>query len=101
VRSQKVWKVFWMRADLRWHGYEPAPEVSSIEKFLEIVDQDKSLKYVKKDKCKLGYIHHTGSLQIYLQGFPSKREFYLLGVGPQHAQKIYQTILSKVESTVA
>jgi hypothetical protein len=61
----------------------------------------KSLKYVKKDKYKLGYIHHAGSLQIYLQGFPSKREFYLLGVGPQHAQKIYQTILSKVESTVA
>jgi hypothetical protein len=41
VRAQKVWKVFWMRADLKWHRYEPAFEVSNIEKFLEIVGQDK------------------------------------------------------------
>ncbi len=41
VRTQRVWKVFWMRADLKWHSYEPVPEVDSIEKFLEIVGQDK------------------------------------------------------------
>jgi hypothetical protein len=40
VHTQKVWKIFWMRADLKWHRYEPVPEVNSIEKFLEIVDQD-------------------------------------------------------------
>jgi hypothetical protein len=40
VRTQRIWKVFWMRADLKWHGYEPVPEVNSIEKFLEVVDQD-------------------------------------------------------------
>ncbi|RPJ60290.1 MAG: DUF3024 domain-containing protein [Acidobacteria bacterium] len=40
VRSQKVWKVFWMRADLKWHRYETSAKVSSIEKFLSIVDED-------------------------------------------------------------
>jgi hypothetical protein len=41
VHTQKVWKVFWMRADLKWHRYEPIPEVGSIESFLEAVAQDK------------------------------------------------------------
>jgi hypothetical protein len=40
VRTQKVWKIFWMRADLKWHKYDPAPEANSIEKFLDVVDQD-------------------------------------------------------------
>jgi hypothetical protein len=41
VRAQRIWKIFWRRADLKWHGYEPDPEVKSIERFLEIIDQDK------------------------------------------------------------
>jgi len=40
VRSQARWKLFWMRADLKWHGYEPSPVVDSIEKFLADVDKD-------------------------------------------------------------
>ena len=40
VRSQALWKVFWMRADLKWHGYEPLPTVGTIEKFLAAVDKD-------------------------------------------------------------
>ncbi len=24
VRTTRQWKLFWMRQDLRWHGYEPA-----------------------------------------------------------------------------
>ena len=40
VRTQKLWKVFWQRADLKWHGYEPAPAVKSIDDFLAIVDAD-------------------------------------------------------------
>lgn len=40
VKTQNVWKVFWQRADLKWHGYEPVPTVPSIEKFLAIVDAD-------------------------------------------------------------
>src|SRR5688572_13832575 len=34
VRTQGIWKVFWMRADFKWHTYEPVPEVAAIEKFL-------------------------------------------------------------------
>jgi hypothetical protein len=26
---------------MKWHGYEPAPEVSSIEEFLALVGEDK------------------------------------------------------------
>ncbi|PLX76010.1 MAG: hypothetical protein C0614_10415 [Desulfuromonas sp.] len=40
VRSKKVWKISWKRADLRWHKYQPCPEVNSIERFLEVVDED-------------------------------------------------------------
>ncbi|MEE9441962.1 MAG: DUF3024 domain-containing protein [candidate division Zixibacteria bacterium] len=40
VRKQNVWKVYWQRADLKWHGYSPKPEVSSIEEFLDLVDED-------------------------------------------------------------
>jgi len=40
VRRQALWKIFWRRADLKWHGYEPLPTVSSIEGFLEAVEKD-------------------------------------------------------------
>jgi hypothetical protein len=29
-----------MRADLKWHVYDPAPEAASIEEFLAVVDKD-------------------------------------------------------------
>jgi Protein of unknown function (DUF3024) len=41
VKTTGTWKVFWQRADLKWHGYAPAPQVGSVEKFLAIVDEDK------------------------------------------------------------
>jgi len=40
VRTRNRWRVFWMRGDLKWHGYEPNPEVHSIEAFLHVVDRD-------------------------------------------------------------
>lgn len=40
VRTRKIWRVFWMRRDLKWHGYEPQPEVRTLEAFLEEVDRD-------------------------------------------------------------
>lgn len=40
VRSQNRWKVFWMRRDLKWHGYEPTPVVHTLEAFLNVVDRD-------------------------------------------------------------
>jgi hypothetical protein len=40
VKSKGIWKIFWQRADLKWHSYEPAPAVRHLEEFLEIVKND-------------------------------------------------------------
>jgi Protein of unknown function (DUF3024) len=40
VRTRGVWRVFWQRRDLRWHGYEPRPEVNSIDEFASLVAED-------------------------------------------------------------
>jgi DUF3024 family protein len=40
VKTQKVWRVFWQRADLKWHRYEPSPEANSLDEFLSTVDRD-------------------------------------------------------------
>jgi hypothetical protein len=40
VKTQGVWKVYWQRADLKWHRYDPMPEVDSLEEFLALVDRD-------------------------------------------------------------
>lgn len=40
VKSRKVWRVFWQRADLKWHRYDPHPEVPTLQKFLSLVGTD-------------------------------------------------------------
>ena len=40
VRTQNLWRVFWMRRDLKWHGYEPNSEVATLHAFLEVVGRD-------------------------------------------------------------
>ena len=39
-KSKLEWKVFWQRADLKWHSYQPSPEVASVEEFLDLVRND-------------------------------------------------------------
>jgi hypothetical protein len=39
-RRSSEWKIYWMRANLKWWAYEPCPAVSSFEEFLEEVDRD-------------------------------------------------------------
>ena len=41
-KVQQVWKVYWMRADLKWHRYDPAPQVGQLGSFLRLVDEDKN-----------------------------------------------------------
>lgn len=41
VETQKVWKIYWMRADLKWHSYQPKFKVKTIAAFTKIVDEDK------------------------------------------------------------
>ncbi len=40
VRETGEWRLFWMRRDLKWHGYEMLPSSKRLEKLVEEVDQD-------------------------------------------------------------
>lgn len=40
VKSTGMWKVYWQRADLKWHSYQPKPMVATIEEFLAVVEED-------------------------------------------------------------
>ena len=40
VKSKKVWKTYWMRADLKWHGYTPQKAVRYFDEFLGAVIED-------------------------------------------------------------
>ena len=39
-RRQNLWKIFWQRQDLKWHGYTPHLHVQSVEAFLKVVEED-------------------------------------------------------------
>ena len=41
VRRAREWRVYWQRADLKWHRYQPRPSVRSIDEFLALVEEDK------------------------------------------------------------
>jgi len=40
LKSRDEWLVYWQRADLKWHKYGPMPEVSAVDAFLRLVDED-------------------------------------------------------------
>ena len=40
VRTQNVWRIYWKRADLKWHLYEPAAQVPRLPAFLKVVEED-------------------------------------------------------------
>ena len=40
VRARGIWRVFWQRRDLKWHSYNPKPEVKSVEEFASLVSED-------------------------------------------------------------
>jgi DUF3024 family protein len=41
LASRGEWLVYWQRADLKWHKYDPQPEVATLEAFLALVAEDK------------------------------------------------------------
>jgi hypothetical protein len=41
VRPARRWRVFWLRADMKWHSYKPVPDVGTIEKFVALVQEDR------------------------------------------------------------
>ncbi|WP_443083643.1 DUF3024 domain-containing protein [Vibrio sp. HA2012] len=40
VRTKNNWKIYWMRADLKWHSYEPDSTVKTLEQFIGVIDTD-------------------------------------------------------------
>ena len=40
VKSQKRWKLYWMRASGKWQSYEPFPDSNNLEILLSIIDED-------------------------------------------------------------
>ncbi len=40
VNTQRIWKIYWLRADLKWHSYKPVASVKSIEEFFDAVVDD-------------------------------------------------------------
>lgn len=40
IKSQKLWKIYWMRDNGNWELYEHNPTVHSINSFIEIVEDD-------------------------------------------------------------
>lgn len=41
VKTKNNWKVFWRRADAKWHSYTPKPTVSSLQNFTKLIQEDK------------------------------------------------------------
>lgn len=40
VRSRDVWELYWQRADLKFHRYDPQPEVASLSRALAVIGED-------------------------------------------------------------
>jgi len=40
VKPTKEWKLYWKRADMKWHRYEPFGDSESLNEVLEEIDQD-------------------------------------------------------------
>ncbi|MFT7549610.1 MAG: hypothetical protein ACI9VI_003472 [Candidatus Azotimanducaceae bacterium] len=40
VKSKKLWKLFWYKSDMKWHGYDPVPEASTLEGLLSVIGED-------------------------------------------------------------
>ena len=40
IKNQNVWKLYWLRRDLKWHLYGALPESTTINKLVMEVDKD-------------------------------------------------------------
>ncbi|AWA30970.1 hypothetical protein HYN48_13270 [Flavobacterium magnum] len=40
VKKDNHWKVFWRRADLKWHSYKPMPIVENLLDFIRLIEKD-------------------------------------------------------------
>ncbi|MBI1768126.1 MAG: DUF3024 domain-containing protein [Bacteroidetes bacterium] len=40
VKAKNHWKIFWLRADLKWHSYNPKPTVKALKDFVKLIEED-------------------------------------------------------------
>ena len=40
IRSRDVWEIYWQRADLKWHRYEPYPKAKTLSAALSKINED-------------------------------------------------------------
>jgi hypothetical protein len=40
VRTRNAWRIFWKRADGKWHAYKPHPETHTLAGALRVIDGD-------------------------------------------------------------
>jgi hypothetical protein len=40
VATQKVWRLFWMRSDLKWHAYPRLPKAAEINSLIAEIEKD-------------------------------------------------------------
>lgn len=38
IKSRKIWQLYWMRADLKWHHYISHPVTTKLEEALQVID---------------------------------------------------------------
>ncbi len=41
LKNKNLWRVFWLRADLKWHSYKPNPTIKTLKEFVKLVEEDK------------------------------------------------------------
>lgn len=41
VRTVNEWRLYWMRADLKWHLYEPMPRSRGLQDLVDAIDRDR------------------------------------------------------------
>ena len=40
IKTKKIWKLYWKRADMKWYHYKPFGDSESLEEVLKAIDQD-------------------------------------------------------------
>jgi len=40
VKKEGNWKIYWMRADMKWHRYEPVPDADNLDEFISVIEDD-------------------------------------------------------------
>lgn len=40
VRSRKMWQLYWIRGDGKWHRYVPYPDAITLEEALRVIEED-------------------------------------------------------------